>query len=260
MRCRDLMLTVSTVCVLACAPCRADEPQRVSLWLGYSFGLTQFDAVPAQGVSLLNETTGNEPLVALIGEVGGKSATSAEVILALANFGQLITATGPAGSTADSATAADVRRSLLLDFSLRRKLFPNRAPNVQLTLNTGFVLDAQSDEEGENVADASSYFFIGPMGRFVAGKDSSFAEVEAELLVGQSEVMTRVEPFSRPWSDNRTLRVRPKATFTLLGKKKGQARSLVLPVSFGLWCDLGFDSRTGDTYALFVSRPIWSTD
>ncbi len=265
------------VAVQAKATTAADAENRVGLSLGYSFSQSSFNTIPTDATTALTNTAGNEPLITLSAEIQRKSQVSIDLKFGLANFGRLIAVGSPTDTASSSgndttsttgdeaAMAADVRRSILADLSFRFRLWQagrevNTSPlSVFLTLNTGFVFDAQDDKSGTTIEDASSYVFAGPSFRATFTDRS---ELMTDLLVGQSEVMTGHEIFSRSWKDSRTFRVRPRVRFVLDDADSTSSTSGTLPLTpliIGFWGDLGFDNETGDTYAVFISKPIWSS-
>jgi hypothetical protein len=237
-----------------------DPDNRITFSLGYSFGWANFTTSTPTN-ALLGETSGNEPLLGLSAEYGRNSRLLFDFKLALANFGRLIDTTENITPTADS-TATDVRRSVITDASARWRFTSLASKNAVagfLTLNTGIILDAQSEDPGTHIDDASSYLFIGPS--LIADFDRT--EFLLDLLVGQSEVMTNVELFAKKW-DTDTLRVKPRIRLSLLPDDNAQDTKKsgmdFRPLILGLWCDLGVSESTADTYVLFVSKPVWSTD
>ncbi|MCA9752371.1 MAG: hypothetical protein KC591_09285 [Gemmatimonadetes bacterium] len=251
---RNLVLLLVVVCFAFPRSTAAEDS--VTLWLGYSFGAASFET-PSNS-ALAEETKGNEPLLALIGEVGLSRNVESTFILSMANFGYLVAAEDTAASTTPE-DFAQVRRSVLADATIRWRIGGDSDRSLFATWNTGFVFDAQSDPSNV-VQDASSYMFAGLSGKMAMGDTSKrYAQITLEALVGQSEIMTDQELFSKSWSDGRTVRYRPKLTFNLLDDRPNNATSLT-PLSIGLWADLGTSSETGDTYVIFFSRPFWNTD
>ena len=117
---------------------------------------------------------------------------------------------------------------------------------IFLTFNTGFIFDADDEDEGL-VEDASSYMFVGPTVRATTGTKTSLL---VDLLIGQSEVLTDVELFSKSWSRKEMLRFRPRIRFILTQGKFFKDN----PTMIGMWSDLGIADTTGDTYVVFVAR------
>lgn len=228
------------------------------LSLGYSIGVA-FNADAPDDRGLADDRRGTEPLIAIGTKTGRGKTFQTEILLALANYGNLISvtpdATGGAPAPTDS-TLATVRRSVLADLTLRRHLAGDKqvGTGFYATFNTGFLFDAQNDADSTNVADASSYVFVGPSFRTLL---STCTEVEVDFLVGQSEIMTGKEPFSRGWGDGRTVRFRPRIVFNLLSDGDPKPNSFT-PLTVGFWADLGTSEETADTFAVFFSRPFWS--
>jgi len=219
----------------------------IRLLLGYSFGYASFDSPQPPGSVLDKSDSGNEPLLAVVTELNRDGALGMDVRLALASFGHVINVAGEQDS--------DVRRSVLADGVLRWR--PSaRHPSFFLSANGGFVFDAQDDSQGTGVTDAKSYLMVGPQVRTPVGK----SEIGIDLFLGASEVMTGEEiPDWHLGQDD--LRIRPRLTFNLVGGAKAESeKSFLVPLTVGLWGDLGFSDKDNDTFVVFIARPIWSTD
>lgn len=222
------------------AEAELDTTNALIVSLGWSFGIANSPFAPL-GDSGERDSA---PLVALNAHVNEYSFAKVDLLLALANFGRLVSELQPGGAEqADSATA--VRRAILADMSA---LFFRQSP-VALNLNAGFVFDAQGQEEAA-VKDASAYLLLGP--HMEAVLPAKKGKVSVDLLVGQSEVMTGADLFSQSF-DKDILRFRPRLHFTMIGLRKGT------PISVGMWADMGFSDKYGDTYEVFVSFPIWDS-
>jgi hypothetical protein len=226
---------------------------RMTLSLGWSFGAASFDSPLPAGRSLSGEARGNEPLIAAVAEVGRHKPWQGTLILALANFGRLVEGENSGGGEPDTLTA-DVRRAVLADLSVRYRLVgSHESVQVLASLNSGFVFDAARGDEDDEVLDAKSYIFAGPLLTSAIG---SSAEFHVEFLVGQSEVMTDHELFSREW-DKETLRFRPKIGFGLFGDDSSADSSVsITPLFITFWADLGVSEESGDTYVVTFSKPI----
>ena len=220
-------------------PCPDGNKLKVSL--GWSFGFA--NSPFAAGDDNLDHDSA--PLIALQAHVDDIDIARVDVLLALANFGRLtsIVESGGGGVT-DSTATAEVRRAMLADLSV---VFLKQFA-VKLNVNGGFVFDAQREADSTSVADASAYIFIGP--QLQACFDKS--RLVVDLLVGQSEVMTGVDLFSQTF-DKHMLRFRPRLHFTMDGIKDDKV------IAVGMWADLGFSEKHGDTYEVFVSFPIWES-
>ena len=216
--------------------------------LGYSFGRTNSPLNVEKSINSGNQRD-SAPLLALYAELNRYHRVGGSVRLALANFGRLtkfLSADPSDPSTTTDDSLGTVRRSIIAEFDVHTRFGNADKSSFMLLLNTGFIFDAQGDDNAGSVADASSYFFLG------AAIETSFrngSQLRVDALIGQSEVMTDIELFSKAWSKKDVIRFRPKIRFLLKDKifKKN-------PVILGLSADLGVSDKFGDTYVVFLSR------
>lgn len=217
--------------------------------LGYSFGNAN---APLQASESLdggsNTSTANAPLISLVAELRRHHAFGATVKLALANFGRLTKFAIPTSSGSEDVEvdAPQVRQSLIADLDLQYRFWQPPGLDVLGVVNTGFLFDAERSDYSTEVPDASSYLFVGPA---LKARFAEQTELRVDLLFGQSEVMTNLELFSGDRRSKDTWRVRPRVRF-LLGDGKFEKAAVVL----GVWADLGFGAKYGDTYVVFISR------
>lgn len=244
----------------------AHKSSRLMLGIGYSFGHASFNSpFPDDNLfAALSDESGNEPMVSLSAESGRGSWLWTDLKLGLSSFGRVMSVEDSTGGASENpsggaeAMLPDVRRSIIADLTLRTAGFPlaGEGLTAHFGLNTGFIFDAQDDEEMTEVEDASGYFFVGPS--FVAKFDQD-TEVLVDIFAGQSEVMTNLEIFSRGWDDNRTFRMKPRIR-AFLGpeedKNDDEDGFSLTPLIIGLWTDVGFDDETGDTFVIFFTKPV----
>ncbi len=223
----------------------------ITVKLGYSFSNASLPTSQVDIVSL--DESGNEPLLAISGTTKIVNGFTAEVVLAMGSFGRNAQVDTSDGSSSEFVDAVSTRRSLLADMTLRQHLYGRDSWSIMATYNAGFLFDAQKEEENVEVQNASSYHLAGITMSAVVDKTQG-RRFGFDFLLGYSEIMTDIEPFSLPL-ETETLRIRPRIRFDF-GDCTDTEATFLHKVTISLWGDLGIGENYGDTYALTLSKAI----